>query len=515
MRFTTIFPIFGWGRLYSRTDFADDFTAAVIVTIMLIPQSLAYALLAGLPPHYGLYASILPLIAYAIFGSSRALAVGPVAVISLMTAAATGEIAAQTGNDPIVIAIGLAFISGVMLFSMGLLRLGFVANFLSHPVIAGFITASGIIIALSQVKHIIGVSVSGHTLLEIVPALWRALPQTNMTALIIGGLSLIFLFWVRQGMKPLLQRLGMSAYWAGQTSKAGPVLAVFMSMGAVVYWQLQDRLALVGEIPNHLPLLALPPMDVDMLRHILMSAFLISLIGFVESVSVARTLAAKRRQHIDADQELRGLGAANLASAFSSGFPVTGGFARSVVNFDAGAATPAAGALTAIGIALATMFLTPYLYFLPKAVLAATIIVAVLSLVDFSILKTSWAYSKSDFIAVAATIVMTLFLGVEIGVSTGVVASVLLYLLKTGTPHLAEIGLVPGTQHFRNIQRHKVITSPHILSVRLDENMFFINAAALGRFITARRAQNSALSDVILNCSSISLIDGQDCSIAF
>jgi SulP family sulfate permease len=507
MRFTTIFPIFGWGRLYSRTDFADDFTAAVIVTIMLIPQSLAYALLAGLPPHYGLYASILPLIAYAIFGSSRALAVGPVAVISLMTAAATGEIAAQTGNDPIVIAIGLAFISGVMLFSMGLLRLGFVANFLSHPVIAGFITASGIIIALSQVKHIIGVSVSGHTLLEIVPALWRALPQTNMTALIIGGLSLIFLFWVRQGMKPLLQRLGMSAYWAGQTSKAGPVLAVFMSMGAVVYWQLQDRLALVGEIPNHLPLLALPPMDVDMLRHILMPAFLISLIGFVESVSVARTLAAKRRQHIDADQELRGLGAANLASAFSSGFPVTGGFARSVVNFDAGAATPAAGALTAIGIALATMFLTPYLYFLPKAVLAATIIVAVLSLVDFSILKTSWAYSKSDFIAVAATIVMTLFLGVEIGVSTGVAASVLLYLLKTGTPHLAEIGLVPGTQHFRNIQRHKVITSPHILSVRLDENMFFINAAALGRFITARRAQNSALSDVILNCSSISLID--------
>lgn len=507
MRLNAILPVLGWARLYSRTDFSDDLTAAVIVTIMLIPQSLAYALLAGLPPHYGLYASILPLVAYAVFGSSRALAVGPVAVISLMTAAATGEIVAQTGGDPIVIAIGLAFISGLMLFSMGLLRMGFVANFLSHPVIAGFITASGIIIALSQVKHIIGVSVSGHTLLEIVPALWRALPQTNMTALTIGGLSLIFLFWVRQGMKRLLQRFGMSDYWAGQTSKAGPVLAVFMSVGAVVCWQLQDQLAVVGDIPSHLPRLAMPTIDADMISYILMPAFLISLIGFVESVSVARTLAAKRRQHIDADQELRGLGAANLASAFSGGFPVTGGFARSVVNFDAGAATPAAGALTAMGIALATMYLTPYLYFLPKAVLAATIIVAVLSLVDFSILKKSWSYSKSDFIAVTTTIVMTLVLGVEIGVTTGVVASILLYLLKTGTPHMAEIGLVPGTQHFRNVQRHKVITSPHILSVRLDENMFFINAAALGRFVATRRAQNSELRDIILNCSSISLID--------
>lgn len=507
MALKTLLPFLDWGRAYSRTNFGDDFTAAIIVTIMLIPQSLAYALLAGLPPHYGLYASILPLIAYAAFGSSPALAVGPVAVISLMTAAATAEIAMQTGADPIVIAIGLALISGLILFAMGLLRLGFVANFLSHPVIAGFITASGIIIALSQVKHIIGVPVNGHSLVEIIPSLWQALPQTNMIALMIGGASVLFLFWVRQGLKPVLQRCGMSAYWAGQTSKAGPVLAVFVSIAAVVYWGLQSKVELVGEIPNSLPRLAVPSMSTDLISHLMLPAFLISIIGFVESVSVARTLASKRRQHIDADQELRGLGAANLASAFSGGFPVTGGFARSVVNFDAGAATPAAGAITALGIALATLFLTPYLYFLPKAVLAATIIVAVLSLVDFSILRSSWSYSKSDFIAVATTILATLTLGVEIGVSIGVVSSILLYLLKTGTPHLAEIGLVPGTQHFRNIQRHKVITSPHILSVRLDENMFFINAEALGRFIAVRRKQNNALRDIILNCSSISLID--------
>lgn len=507
MKFSDYIPALSWARRYTRVDFNDDFTAAVIVTIMLIPQSLAYALLAGLPPQYGLYASILPLVAYALFGSSRALAVGPVAVISLMTAAAAGSIAAKGLYSHAEAAIVLATISGVMLFVMGLLRLGFIANFLSHPVVAGFITASGIIIALSQVKHIIGVPVSGHTLIDIAPGIISALPHTNFMALIIGLLSLAFLFWVRRGMKPLLMRFGLSAYWAGQVSKAGPVLAVFASMVAVVVLQLQEHLDIVGDIPNALPVLTLPSFNTDLLSQIMLPAFLISLIGFVESVSVARTLASKKRQHIDADQELRGLGAANLASAFSGGFPVTGGFARSVVNFDAGASTPAAGAFTAVGMLLATVFLTPYLYFLPKAVLAATIIVAVLTLVDFSILFKSWSYSKSDFTAVSATIFSTLIFGVEIGVSIGVVSSVVLYLIKTGTPHLAEIGLVPGTQHFRNVKRHQVITSPHILSVRLDENMFFINAAALGRFIAERQAVNGELTDIVLNCSSISLID--------
>lgn len=501
------FPILDWGRSYQRAQFADDLTAAIIVTIMLIPQSLAYALLAGLPPHYGLYASILPLIAYALMGSSPALAVGPVAVVSLMTAATVGQIAAAGTADYISAAIALAALSGGLLTIMGLFRLGFIANFLSHPVIAGFITASGLIIAAAQVKHLIAVPMSGHTIMEIGPAIFAALPEANPISLTIGSLTIAFLVWVRVGLKGTLQGLGMSAYWAGQVTKAGPVFAVIGSSLAVVGLELENSLPLVGDIPNHLPQLAVPIISRELFAELLLPAFLISLIGFVESVSVARTLGAKKRQQIDPDQELRGLGAANLASAFSSGFPVTGGFARSVVNFDAGAATPAAGAFTAIGIALATVFLAPYLFFLPKAVLAATIIVAVLSLVDFSILRSSWYYSKSDFAAVCLTILSTLSFGVEIGVSVGVVSSILLYLAKTSSPHLAEIGLVPGTQHFRNVHRHQVITSPHILSVRLDENMFFVNAASLVQFIDARRAQSPHISDIVLNCSSISLID--------
>lgn len=507
-RIARYFPILDWGPAYTRAQCADDLTAAVIVTIMLIPQSLAYALLAGLPPHYGLYASILPLIAYALMGSSRSLAVGPVAVISLMTAATVGEIAAAGSADYVSAAILLAALSGVMLLAMGMLRMGFMANFLSHPVIAGFITASGIIIATAQVKHLIAVPVDGHTLAEILPALMTAMPQANPVSAIMGGITLAFLFWVRWGLRQSLEHFGVSAYWAGQITKAGPVFAVIGSSFSVVVFGLETRLPLVGDIPNHLPHLGVPQFSTDLIRQLLLPAFLISLIGFVESVSVARTLAAKKRQQIDPDQELRGLGAANIASALSAGFPVTGGFARSVVNYDAGAATPAAGAWTAIGIAMATVFLTPYLFYLPKAVLAATIIVAVLSLVDFSVLRSSWRYSKSDFAAVSVTILSTLLFGVEIGVSVGVISSIILYLAKTSTPHLAEIGLVPGSQHFRNIERHQVITSPHILSVRLDENMFFINAMSLGQFIESRQRHAPNIAHVILNCSSISLIDG-------
>lgn len=431
MRLARQLPILEWGRRYNRTVLINDLVAAVIVTIMLIPQSLAYALLAGLPPQVGLYASIAPLIAYAIFGTSRTLAVGPVAVISLMTAAAAGQVAAQGSPEYVAAALALALMSGAILLIMGLLRLGFLAHLLSHPVVSGFITASGILIALSQLKHILGIRASGETMPEMVRTLAENAAGVNLPTVIIGSLSLLFLFWVRKGLKPLLLRQGLTPRPADLLAKAGPVFAVAAAILAVVALQLErSGVAIVGAIPIGLPPISAPLFDAGMWQSLLIPALLISIIGFVESVSVAQTLGAKRRQRIDPDQELVGLGASNIAGAFTGGYPVTGGFARSVVNFDAGAETPAAGAFTAVGIAAAALFLTPLLFNLPIAVLAATIIMAVLSLVRFDGIREVWSYSKSDFAAMAGTIGVTLLAGVEAGVITGVGVSLALYLWR-------------------------------------------------------------------------------------
>lgn len=501
-------PVLEWGRHYTRDALQNDMMAAVIVTIMLIPQSLAYAMLAGLPPEAGLYASILPIILYAIFGTSRALAVGPVAVVSLMTAAAVGQVADQGTVGYAIAALTLAVMSGAILLAMGLLKLGFLANFLSHPVIAGFITASGILIAVSQLKHILGVSAHGHTLPQIAGSLIAHLGDVNPITLVIGVISTAFLFWVRKGLKPLLIARGMRPKLAEIAQKAGPVAAVVVTTLAVWGLGLSERgVSIVGAVPQSLPPLTLPSVNFELLTALFVPALLISVIGFVESISVAQTLAAKKRQRIDPNQELIGLGAANLGAGFTGGYPVTGGFARSVVNYDAGAETPAAGAYTAVGLAIAALALTPLIFFLPTATLAATIIVAVLSLVDFSILKTSWGYSKADFAAVVATILLTLGFGVETGVSAGVILSILLHLYKTSKPHVAEVGLVPGTQHFRNIHRHKVETDPAVLTIRIDESLYFPNARFLEDYVLDRVGKDGPIRHVVLMCSAVNVID--------
>ena len=507
-RLRKFIPVLDWGRTYDGATFSNDLVAAVIVTIMLIPQSLAYALLAGLPPEAGIYASIVPIILYALFGTSRALAVGPVAVVSLMTAAAVGQVAEAGSMGYAAAALTLALLSGAMLLALGLLRLGFIANFLSHPVIAGFITASGILIATSQLKHILGVPAGGHTLIEMLGALAAHLDAVNWPTLVIGVLATGFLFWVRKGLKPLLQRAGLRPRTADLLAKTGPVAAVAVSTLAVWLLGLDGGgVAIVGAVPQGLPPLTMPDLSPDLVSALLLPAALISVIGFVESVSVAQTLAAKRRQRIDPDQELIGLGAANLGAAFTGGYPVTGGFARSVVNFDAGAETPAAGAFTAVGLAIAALALTPLIFFLPKAVLAATIIVAVLSLVDFSILRKSWGYSKADFAAVLATILLTLGLGVEAGVSAGVLLSIGLHLYKTSRPHVAEVGLVPGTHHFRNVLRHRVRTNPAVLTLRVDESLYFANARFLEDMILDRVAEDCPIKHVVLMCPAVNEID--------
>ncbi|MFN3279524.1 MAG: SulP family inorganic anion transporter [Paracoccus hibiscisoli] len=501
-------PILDWGRHYTRASLHSDLLAAVIVTIMLIPQSLAYAMLAGLPPEAGIYASIAPILLYALFGSSRALAVGPVAVVSLMTAAAVGQVAAQGTAGYAAAALTLAGLSGGILLLMGVFRLGFLANFLSHPVIAGFITASGILIAVSQLRHILGIGGGGDTLPQMLTSLARGVGQTNPVTLAIGAGALVFLFWQRRRLKPLLRRMGLSENAATIASRAGPVAAVLVT--TLLVWGLGlDRhgVSIVGAVPQGLPPLTMPALSPELVRALLVPALLISVIGFVESVSVAQTLAAKRRQRINPDQELIGLGAANLGAAFTAGMPVTGGFARSVVNQDAGAETPAAGAFTAIGLGLAALALTPLIHYLPTATLAATIIVAVLSLVDLSILRHAWAYSRADFAAVAATIGLTLLIGVEAGVSAGVILSVALHLWNTSRPHIAEVGLVPGTQHFRNILRHEVLTDPCLLTIRVDESLYFANARMLEDRVLDRVTETPSIRHVVLMFSAVNSVD--------
>ena len=504
----TYLPILDWGRRYNRQTLTSDLVAAMIVTIMLIPQSLAYALLAGLPPEVGLYASVLPLLAYAVFGTSTAIAVGPVAVVSLMTATAVGRLAAEGTADYASAAVLLAMLSGLMLVVMGALRLGFVANFLSHPVISGFITASGIIIATGQLGGLLGISAKGQTLPEIVESLASSLGDTNSYTLAVGLVALGLLFWIRTDLKRWLKRFGVPDGLAKVLVRAGPVFVVFLTMAASALFELGARgVALVGAVPQGLPMLSVPSFDLETAQALLVPALIISIVGFVESISVAQTLAAKRRERIAPNQELIGLGAANLAAAVGGGYPVTGGFARSVVNFDAGAATPAAGAFTALGIALATLLLTPFLAILPKATLAATIIIAVLTLVDFSILKRAWSYSKADFLAVAITIAGTLLLGVEVGISLGVGASILVFLYRSSRPHAAVVGQVPGTEHYRNVLRHKVDTVPGLLSIRVDESLYFANARYLEDLIYDRVAADPTVKDVVLMCSAVNAID--------
>ena len=501
-------PAAGWLRDYNTSTFKADMVAGVVVTMMLIPQSLAYALLAGLPAETGLYASIFPLIAYAVFGSSRALSVGPVAVVSLMTMVALSKIVEQGSVDYISAATALALLTGGFLLLMGTFRLGFIANFLSHTVVSGFITASGILIALSQLRHIVGISAHGDTAPEILRTLAANMTTINGTTAAIGLLVLVFLFWARSGVAPLLTQRGLTQNNAALIAKAAPVIGVVTTIFCVWYWRLDlQGVAIVGTIPTGLPRIAMPQISFALIEQLWLPALSIAIIGYVESVSVGKTLAAKKRTNIDTNQELFGLGAANVASAISGGFPVTGGLSRSVVNYDAGAVTQAASIYAAIGIAFASLYLTPALYFLPKATLAATIIVAVLSIVDLAIVRKTWTFSASDFRALMITILGTLLFGVEAGVLCGVLLSIGLYLYRTSIPHIAEVGLVEGTQHFRNIQRYRVTTNVHVLNLRVEESLFFANASFLETLIYNRIYANDKIAHVVLMCSAINEID--------
>ncbi len=503
-----LFPVFEWGRGYDREAFTNDLVAAIVVTIMLIPQGMAYAMLAGLPPEAGLYGAMVPLLIYALLGTSRPLAVGPVAVVALMTAAAAGDVAGPGSQGYHLAALVLAFLSGAMLLALGVLRLGFLANFLSHPVISGFITAAGILIAGSQLRHLTGIEVSGKTLPELLHTLMQDIDGLHWPTLLLSALVLAFLFWSRKGLAPLLMRAGLSHKAAGLISKGALLVAVAGSTLAVALLDLAAAgVPIVGEIPRGMPALSLPLSDWPMMQALMVPALMIAIVGYVESMSIAQTLAARRRQRVDANRELVALGAANLGAATTSAMPVTGGLSRSIVNFDAGARTPAAGAMTAFGVGLSLLLFTPLLHFLPNATLAAIIIVAVAGLLDFGTLPRTWRYSRADGTAMAATIAVTLLMGVEPGLMAGVGLSLMLHLYRTSRPHVAIVGQVPGTEHFRNIERHAVVTAPDTVSIRIDESLYFPNARFLEDCVMGQVAGKPELRNVVLMFPAVNDVD--------
>ena len=502
------FPILEWGALYNGNTATSDLVVAVIVTIMLIPQSLAYAQLAGLPPEVGLYASMAPLILYAIFGTSRSLSVGPVAVTSLMTLAAVAPIATQGTPEYATAAMILAIITGIILIILGFLRLGFLANFMSFPVMAGLGTAVGIQIATGQLSPVTGIPAEGGTFLAQSISLVKNAEQINLYTAAIGISSIVFLLLVRKYFSNLLMKIGMSTSLAGILAKMGPVIAIVITILVVSGFGLDKQgVKIVGVVPSGLPSITFPPFELSLWEQLLTPALLIAVVAYVASISVAQTLAAKKRQHVDPNQELIALGASNIGASLSGGFPVCGGFSRSIVNFEAGAETPAAGAYTAIGIALVALFLTPLLYFLPSATLGATIFVAVLSMINFKAVKMTYAYSKSDGIAMALTILLTLTLGVIAGLIAGIGTSLMLYLYRTSRPYMATVGQIPGTQHFRNIERHEVITTSQIVSLRMDESLYFANTKYLENKVNEMVALYPDMKHFILMCSAINSID--------
>jgi sulfate permease, SulP family len=491
-------PIIHWVRLTTRRDLAADLTAGAITTILLVPQGLAYAMVAGLPPVVGLYASILPAVLYAIFGTSRDLSVGPTSIAAIMVAAAMAG--AGAGIDPIAVALILAALSGAILLAMGLLRLGVFANLLSQPVLTGFSSGAAIVIMADQLRHFAGIELPAglqpHEMLAYLGARFGIL---NRETLLLGGLALVFLLAFAGTTQVSWRRRALLARFA-------PVAVLVLAAGAVLLFGL-ERVPLVGEISARPPLLDVAMPGLAAWIALAPSAALISIIVFVESVSISKYLAGRRRQSVDADQELVALGAANLSSALSGAMPVAGSFSRSMVNFNSGARSQLASIFLALFTAGALLVFAPAFSGLPKAALAAVIIVAVAGLVDLRSIPETWSYSKADGASNLVTFVGVLAYGVEAGLVMGVLLSVLLYLWRTGHPNIAIVGRLPHSTEFRSIERHKVETWPEILLVRVDENLYFANVGHVQDIIAQQFQKRPGIKHLVLVMSGVGFVD--------
>ena len=496
---------------YRRGALGDDLVAAAIVTVLLVPQSLAYAMLAGLPPVVGVVASLLPILAYAVLGSSTTLAVGPVAVLAMMTAQAAAPVAAAHGVEPLLAAMVLAIESGGILLLAMLLRMEVFAALLSAPVLHGFMTGAAVWIAVAQLPVLTGLPVKGATGLELAESLASApslQPHAATTAF--GLLALASLWLLRRHGAAALARLGLRPRAAQLAARVAPVAVVASCVAVVATWPLAGAgVALAGSIDLRAawPVPPLWSVPADLWWDLAAPATLIALVGYVESLAVAEALAARRGEKILPRRELLGLGVANLASGATGGMPVTGGFARSVVNFDAGARTRMAGVWTVAFLATAMLLLGDLLGYLPRAVLAATIVVAVTSLIDTAPMQRAWRYARAEFALMVGVAALTLLLGVEAGLLAGVLASIGLMLQRTARPHWAEVGRIPGTEVFRNVLRYRVETWPHVLTVRIDESLLFTNSRWLAETLAGMAAGRPGLRHVVLMMSGVNDID--------
>jgi len=499
-----------WLKHYKKDLLNGDIIAGIIVAVVLVPQSMAYGLLAGLPPEVALYSSVLPLLLYAVFGSSRTLAVGPVGLMSLMTGATLIELEITTVSEMVSAAHTLALLVGIILLLMRVARLGLVINFLSHPVISGFVSASAIIIALSQMKHLLGIDIPrGLPAYESFYLVITQIPQSNIATAIIGIGSLTLLVLFKLPLAGMLKKKGAPEGVVQFITKSGPLAAVAIGTFSVYHLSLntEQHVSIIGTIPAGLPHFLLPNLELTLIKTLLPNAILIALIGYLESVSIAKSMASQKRQKIDSNKELIGLGAANIASAISGGYPVAGGFGRSMINFSAGANSPLASIITAGLVGITLIAFTPLFFFLPKASLGAIIVLAVLPLIDTRRLKDAWAYNRADALSLLVTFFTVLITDVETGIIAGVIISIMLYLHSSSQPHIALVGQVGDTEHYRNIDRHEVKTDNHILAIRVDENLYFANANYLEDTIMRLVADNKDLDHVVLICSSISSID--------
>ncbi len=508
---TKVVPAAEWLRTYERKTFSGDLTAGIITAILLIPQAMAYSALAGLPPEIGLYASIAPPIMYALFGSSRTLAVGPVAVASLMVAHALSTISAQGTGEYLAAALVLSVMIGVLFLIIGALKLGFLTEFLSHPVMSGFTSAAALLIAFSQLTPFAGFEskllFSDFLSPDFISEIGA---RINNTALIIGAVSVTLLYLAKKYLAALIGKIPPLAPLAPGLSKTGPLMVLVLMTVIVMTYGLDQSagVKVIGVIPEGIPSLTLPDFNLTILQDLAPSALLITLISYVESVAIAKVLASKRRQKLDVNQEAWGLGFANIGSGFTGGSPVCGGFSRSVVNFSAGANTQLAAIITACLIGLTLAFFTPLFYYVPKTVLASIILVAILELVNVQGFLKNLTYDKADGIAEGVTFVAVLFGGIELGLTIGILISLGLHFWRSSRPHIAVVGQVGDTEHFRNIKRHKVKTYPHLLALRIDESLFFANASYLENFILNQVAANKDVTDVLIICSAINSIDG-------
>ncbi|WP_315857486.1 SulP family inorganic anion transporter [Microbulbifer agarilyticus] len=497
-----------WLRRYRRQWLLSDLTAALVSGMLLVPQGLAYALLAGLPPHVGLYASLVPLIAYAVFGSSTAMAIGPAAVLSLMTVSALTPLAAIGSPEYIGAAIILTLLSGAFLFAMGLLKMGALSNLLSHPVISGFVSGAAALIIVGQIPALLGIKVDGETASVKLLHIIEHLPEAHLLPMAFGITAAVILIVSRIWLPMTLFRLGAPKQVARLAARLVPMLLVLSAIALVHQFKLEDRLEVIGEIPAGLPNIVLPDWNWSLIYRLVLPALIIALLTFVESLSIAQAVAARRGQRLDADGELLGLGAANITSSLSGGLPVAGSFSRTAVNAEAGAASPLAGVMAGLMMIPVLLYLTGVFSALPLTVLAAIIIVAAASLFDYSGFIHNWRYDRTDGIAMFCTFAGVILFGVEAGIALGIGLSFATLIWRSSRPHIAVVGRVPGTEHFRNVLRHNVETQKDILFLRIDESLFFSNISAVEDRLLSELKRHPDTRDLVLILSSVSRIDG-------